>query len=739
MVRLLGGKSHKDLAHRHVQGGEDIPPNPSSYMEQSLKDALDEGVIIPIPPEEAREELSPQDHAASLTVERVRTEHTNITTSTPTEFLDQSILNEVQILNVTRAPTEKSLIKTPETTQVVKHSLVTTRVRTENSELHEAGVMNVVPLRTISTEKSPPTKPFTSKQTTEAEEENEVIEETASFKETHTSDQYGVEHVLTSVEESMPAGTISTIEDIAVPPVSSALMEVVPEISEQVKSEEEAHESQTMATTDSVEIEVEVNHEGNHHEISALPFSSEKKEYVTESLDKINSEEETAQTPEQGEEQCPNTEASTLVSLPSSDLPFLSPRDLPARRQPLLKTAPMPVAAKPSSLEIANVSPIQEREQSIFSAFSFSAWAKSPTGKAAPAEVRKVESIDVEKRPLDFTRTFQLMEDASAFQHTMTDKSAPNVKNKARISDRLPSFRVGALDILNPASTDNQEECTTFDESTVFAREDMTITTSFSKLPILEQCDTQIDQPYWNMNEKLESSQFAEWRKASEEGPLPIRLSSFFLALGGITTTILALVLEDSWMISDLILASHMAFFASSIIILEGKVFPCVDRDPSNPRAKLRDILTKYVRVFKYLWGRGLLYILVGSLNVAVEGSYVLCTGIPLILLGIGSVGAGVIYAKKFDKLKSSLTFEVFLWNYFHECDKDQDDHINEQEFKELMHSLGMESDETSFSRAFKQIDPANLNPGSDQMISFEQFKRWWIATQNGGGPLEYV
>jgi hypothetical protein len=687
MVRLFGNKNNKHMgADEHMMADDPISIKQSkttgSYMAPSLIESfLDDSDIIPIPP---------ADNHGATTMPRTRTEQSAAVVDDPS-VLNQ--LSKVEILNVQRVPTEKStLIKhysTISSSSKEGTKIEMERIRTEESAVLDPSVLNhmnevqILNVKRVSTEKSLASTKSSMKNNTmlaEVNEERDENEQTESIASPRSMDEHR------STIEVDIEDTTSNKEEVAVVVNQNTF---VPEISEEVASEEE-----------------------------------------------------------RGQPEQEDTKSTSTSEVAAPEPPFLSPKALPARRNrtmlPLQITRTSQIAHAPSMEKaLTNVSPIKTREHSIFNAFSFSGWTKTPTVAGSPRVQEENSAIgDVESNILGNPSSQYDFSTITSMKGTVAQSAITQ-----KVANRMPSFRHSGPSMLNPAPTDQDESLlamstdfdqSTFmggDQSTAMGKDDMTVTTSFTKLPILEEVDTDEEQPYWNMDRSLSKNHLIEWRQAAEEGPIPVRVSAFSLALASIGTVTATLVLEESWMFSNIILAMHTAFFACLILILEGK--SCFDRDNANPRAKLRDILTKYVRLFKYLWGRGIFYIFVGSLNMAVDGSYVLCTGVPLVLLGIGSIIAGVVYANRLDRLKSSLTFEVFLWNYFHECDHDQDDYINCDQFGELMRSLGMDFDDDYLSRAFQQIIGPSSN--GDSLVSFEQFKQWWINTQNGGEPQTFA
>jgi hypothetical protein len=132
------------------------------------------------------------------------------------------------------------------------------------------------------------------------------------------------------------------------------------------------------------------------------------------------------------------------------------------------------------------------------------------------------------------------------------------------------------------------------------------------------------------------------------------------------------------------------------------------------------------------LWGRGLLYIFVGSMNLTIDFDKVVYSAFPIIGLGLIAICSGAHASFNLDKMKTSLTDESYLWSKFDANDPDKDNFIDINGFAELLWALGLEFDDVYTYKAFTQIDS-----DSDAKVSFEEFKDWWIVTQNDGRKLK--
>lgn len=218
------------------------------------------------------------------------------------------------------------------------------------------------------------------------------------------------------------------------------------------------------------------------------------------------------------------------------------------------------------------------------------------------------------------------------------------------------------------------------------------------------------------------------WKFAAEEGPTIIRVPALLLAIGCMVTTIYPLVTDIAyWTIPTLICAFHTCVLCILILFLEGRVI-CSYRNPLGTRARVRGITTRYLNFARFLWGRGLLYIYAGSMNLTIDWTYEVYTGVPLICLGIAAIYSGANASNNLEKMKASLTDVSYLWARFESHDVDNDALIDLSGFAELLWDLGFEFDDVYTYKAFQQIDR-----DGDGKVSFEDFKNWWVVIQDNG------
>jgi EF-hand domain pair len=212
-----------------------------------------------------------------------------------------------------------------------------------------------------------------------------------------------------------------------------------------------------------------------------------------------------------------------------------------------------------------------------------------------------------------------------------------------------------------------------------------------------------------------------KWKFEAEEGSPFIRIPAFCGALGLIVTSVMALVMEqDAWTTHSIVMSVCILIMATFILILDGRFLAT---NPLSARAHLRNIMTRNFNIFRFLWGRGLLYVAAGILSVAQMWIVNVYSGAYMIAVGVISLIVGVHASRKFAALRNSLADESFLLLVFSNYDTDGDGYVNPSEFAVLLSDLGMELDDRYTLKAFNVIDTDN-----DRRISFEEFSHWWAS-----------
>jgi len=234
---------------------------------------------------------------------------------------------------------------------------------------------------------------------------------------------------------------------------------------------------------------------------------------------------------------------------------------------------------------------------------------------------------------------------------------------------------------------------------------------------------TQLDHQPTGQNHlnSLFNGHLMKWKFEAEEGSSFIRVPAFFGAFALMTTAIVALVLyPEAWTTHSIVMSVCVIVMSIFVLVLDGRFLAT---NPLSARAHLRNVLTRNFNIFRYVWGRAILYIVAGILNVAQLWLITICSGAFMIVLGVIALVVGIHASRKFAALRSSLADESFLLLAFSNFDGDGDGYLAPHEFASLLADLGMELDDRYTLKAFNVIDSDN-----DRRISFDEFNHWWAS-----------
>lgn len=215
------------------------------------------------------------------------------------------------------------------------------------------------------------------------------------------------------------------------------------------------------------------------------------------------------------------------------------------------------------------------------------------------------------------------------------------------------------------------------------------------------------------------SGHLMKWRFEAEEGGPFVRIPAFLGSTSLVMTTTYALIFDpNTWTILSIILALFIYAISLLGLILEGR-FMC--SNPLGIRAHLRSALTRRNRVFRFVWGRGLLYVVAGLLSCGLLLVPTIIPGIFMVSVGVIAVVSGGYASRTFYLLRDSLKDDDYLANAFNRYDSDGDGFITLPEFVSLLSKLGMDLDDRIGIKAFHAADVSH-----EYKISLEAFQTWW-------------
>jgi len=212
--------------------------------------------------------------------------------------------------------------------------------------------------------------------------------------------------------------------------------------------------------------------------------------------------------------------------------------------------------------------------------------------------------------------------------------------------------------------------------------------------------------------------QFEQVQELASKGSVSIRLCAILGGLALIVTSVLGFLqrfVSFRWV--GAILNIYTFGLGCVMILLEGK--------QSSTLGDLESSLYKYALFVKYVWGRGILYFIAGTLEMSQSGvnAWELLVGIFVMLVGIAFIVVGRRASSKLDELRRKQFSPQTLQSEFYTASQGTT-HINIIQFRTLLQNLDIEHlDSREWETAFLQVEKADRDK-----VSFSEFQQWWNA-----------
>ncbi|KAL7546167.1 hypothetical protein ACHAWF_009509 [Thalassiosira exigua] len=138
--------------------------------------------------------------------------------------------------------------------------------------------------------------------------------------------------------------------------------------------------------------------------------------------------------------------------------------------------------------------------------------------------------------------------------------------------------------------------------------------------------------------------------------------------------------------------------------------------------SKMEATLYKHALFLKYVWGRGVLYFIAGTLTIALEHLVAIIVGGYVCLVGILFIAVGRSAAKKLaDARRSAITPEQ-LQERFAIADLDGKGALSLEQFSRMItQDLSLDMTRREVESAFLQLDCESRG-----RVSYESILKWW-------------
>lgn len=222
--------------------------------------------------------------------------------------------------------------------------------------------------------------------------------------------------------------------------------------------------------------------------------------------------------------------------------------------------------------------------------------------------------------------------------------------------------------------------------------------------------------------QSVAASRFVDLRQSALDGDVSFRL--------------LALAAGAALVVSALLgMLSHFVFFQLTAVLIEGYVLilgiiaiVLESKQVMLPERFLKQ-LYKYALFLRFVWGRGCLYFVAGTLQLSLGSLTDVIVGACVCLLGVCFIMVGIRTAAKLHQARTLLTSEHTLRSKFREACGPGKDSLDLRSFSELLASLGVPVTKRESEAAF-----LHLNTNDDSELTYDEFKTWWGLASNEGG-----
>ena len=206
-------------------------------------------------------------------------------------------------------------------------------------------------------------------------------------------------------------------------------------------------------------------------------------------------------------------------------------------------------------------------------------------------------------------------------------------------------------------------------------------------------------------------------KQFATEGYLNFRLLAFAGGLAVICTSIESLsisIYESNYL--RILLYLYTLCFGWIICLLEGQFIRL--ESIQNARGKI----IEFVPVFKYLYGRGIFYVISAILQFSEHDPANILSGIFLVGVGVMFIIIGWHTKRRLTKLKKLLKDPRKVRKQFRKYDKDGDNYLDKDEFGQMIVGITAEEmDEDELEGAFAVMDTKNQG-----IVTLEEFTAWF-------------
>jgi hypothetical protein len=277
-------------------------------------------------------------------------------------------------------------------------------------------------------------------------------------------------------------------------------------------------------------------------------------------------------------------------------------------------------------------------------------------------------------------------------------KDIESGKKISRVTNfRKKSYR-SAKELQDDEDTDNDSTTTAFSSEFAFTEADLCYGIDASNRP-----------------------EIVASRQLAEEGPKPFQLLAFLGGIGMILTCIFDFQAVGFHSFGFVLINFYAWVFGIFIAALEGTVIwvdlPNFHRHISN-----------YVKILRFMWGRGLFYMFTGSLIACLDGATAgnIC-GLYMMIIGLFIFIGGIYFQVKLGKKLRFAPKDKQMEDMFATYDVDKDGYLNQEQFRDFALNLRIVDIDKNFDfdAEFEYMDSNN-----DGLVNYHELKNWIDAIE---------
>lgn len=214
--------------------------------------------------------------------------------------------------------------------------------------------------------------------------------------------------------------------------------------------------------------------------------------------------------------------------------------------------------------------------------------------------------------------------------------------------------------------------------------------------------------------QKVAAERFDDINKSLVNGNTPIRAMAL---AGGAALTFFSATGVLGSLLSFSIDSAVMQVYTLAIgLIMVGLEMPGLKLPD-----EFTDMLYKYCLFVKFIWGRGILYFIGGTIQFSVGGLFNWIVGGYIMFVGVAYYFVGRSSAKKLSDLKKSLYSESTIEAKFTKVDTKKEGKINLEQFGTLCDELDLDMTNREKEAIFFHLDTSD-----DNFLTLEEFQGWW-------------